>query len=934
VARLQHPNIVQVFEVGEAEGTPYLALEFLEGGSLDRILVGKPQPPAAAASLVETLARAIHHAHERGIVHRDLKPANVLLQKKEGNHRGTETTERTRKEFISSDCSVPSVPLWFHSFSPKISDFGLAKLLEAGAGVTASGTPLGTASYMPPEQARAEADSVGPAADVYALGAILYELLTGRPPFEGASAAETMLRVLTDDPVAPGRLRPRLPRDLETICLKCLEKTPGRRYASARSLADDLARFLAGEPIEARPVGARERVVKWARRRPAVAALTAVTAALTFFGFGMVTWQWQEAERARSHEEEARQVAVSAGEQAEAARAEEAEQRQRYQRLSLSLAVDRGLHLCEQGEVGRGLLLLARCLEWGHDEPEGWQRVIRTNVSAWTQSLCSMTLRYYTLFRIVTMPALIPEVIMRRLAVSYSRYSSPQQDKGDSMERQEELFRAFCRRHDLAPLGEIYADKGRSGYKDEHRKKGRLGELIAAAKDGRFEPGTVIVVEAWDRLGRLRPDRQTELVAELLRTGVSIGVCRLDDVFSEGDFATHKWTTLAVFIQLAFQESLQKSDRVADSWRRRRERAREDGRLLTSRLPAWVEQSKEGLRLIPDRTEVVRRIFALAAEGYGDARIVQTLTREGVPTFGEVVVREGRSRSQYRGRWTRTYIRKLLNDRRATGELQPKTIDGKAAGAPIANYYPAAVGEDDFLLARAGQDARRVGPKGKGRQSRHVNVFKGLLTHARDGQSIVLYNSGPRGLPRLTLANITGIEGRSRRYTIPYLAFEEAILGRLRELDPREVLPRDEPAPRVDVLRARLAAVRADLARLEEDLKAGYSKALGRVLRAKEEEEEQAGRDLQDELARSVRPAARVWGELPGLVEMIRTADDPDAVRLRLAVALRRLVEGIVALPMKAAALQFWAVQVRFAGSEARRDYLVARLPPGRGRAG
>jgi serine/threonine protein kinase len=239
IARLQHPDIAHVYEVGEHRDGPYLVLEYVEGGSLDHHLAEKPQPARAAACLVERLARAIQHAHERGIVHRDLKPANVLLT-------GVGT--------------------------PKASDFGLAKRLEGGAGVTSSGAPLGTASYMPPEQVRAAADQVGPAADVYALGAILYEMLTGRPPFQGASAAETMLRVLAEGPAPPRRSHPRVPRDLETICLKCLEKQPGRRYASAQALADDLARFPAGKPIEARPIGARERGMKWARRRPVVAA--------------------------------------------------------------------------------------------------------------------------------------------------------------------------------------------------------------------------------------------------------------------------------------------------------------------------------------------------------------------------------------------------------------------------------------------------------------------------------------------------------------------------------------------------------------------------------------------------------------------------------------------------------------------------------------
>src|SRR5262249_15803007 len=152
----------------------------------------------------------------------------------------------------------------------------------------------------------------------------------------------------------------------------------------------------------------------------------------------------------------------------------------------------------------------------------------------------------------------------RRTGVSYGRFSDfSKQGKGDSEDRQDRMYRDFCQRHNLTPLTEVFLDRGRSGYHDEHRKKGRLGVLIEDAKEGRFEPGTVIVIEAWDRLGRLRPDRQTELVAELLRTGVDIGVCRLDDVFSERDFGTHKWTTLSVFIMLAYQESLQKSERVA-----------------------------------------------------------------------------------------------------------------------------------------------------------------------------------------------------------------------------------------------------------------------------------------------------------------------------------------------------------------------------------
>ncbi len=251
VARLQHPHVVQIFEVGEYEGHPYFSLEFCPGGSLSRRLNGTPQAPAEAARLARTLALAVEAAHLQRIVHRDLKPANVLL---------TEAVE------------------------PKVTDFGLAKLLDAGE-QTRTGEILGTPSYMAPEQAAGKGKEVGPEADVWALGAILYELLTGRPPFVGETKLHTLQQVLTDSPVPPRRLQPRIPPDLETICLKCLEKEPHRRYASAAELADDLGRFLAGEPTRARPTPGWERAWRWARRRPAAAGLVAASL-LALLGVG------------------------------------------------------------------------------------------------------------------------------------------------------------------------------------------------------------------------------------------------------------------------------------------------------------------------------------------------------------------------------------------------------------------------------------------------------------------------------------------------------------------------------------------------------------------------------------------------------------------------------------------------------------------------
>jgi serine/threonine protein kinase/tetratricopeptide (TPR) repeat protein len=245
IARLRHAEIVQIYHVGTADGLPYLELEYLPGGSLDRTLDGTPRPPAAAAQLVAILAGAIAEAHRQGIVHRDLKPANILL-----DSRGR----------------------------PKVADFGLAKMLDSDDGLTKSCAVLGSPSYMAPEQAAGQAKQIGPAADVYALGAILYELLTGRPPFRAATALETLAQVKSAEPVRPSQFQPGLARDLETICLKCLAKEPGRRYATAAALGEDLERYLNGEPIVARPAPVWERWWKWSRRRPTLAAALAVSA--------------------------------------------------------------------------------------------------------------------------------------------------------------------------------------------------------------------------------------------------------------------------------------------------------------------------------------------------------------------------------------------------------------------------------------------------------------------------------------------------------------------------------------------------------------------------------------------------------------------------------------------------------------------------------
>jgi serine/threonine protein kinase len=264
-ARMQHPHVVQIYEVGEHAGRPYFAMEFVEGGSLDQHLAGRPLPARQAAELLRTVALAVQHAHAQKIVHRDLKPANILLQRTENREQRTENTGRKPAE----DGRSPTADRDSLSsgFCPKLTDFGLAKRLDSESTAwTRDGAVLGTAGYMAPEQAAGRVREISLAADVYALGAILYELLTGRPPFQADSWNQMVEQVLHDEPDPPTRLQPDVPRDLETVCLKCLEKEAGRRYVSAGELADDLGRFLEGRPIAAVPLGESERLARLAAR--------------------------------------------------------------------------------------------------------------------------------------------------------------------------------------------------------------------------------------------------------------------------------------------------------------------------------------------------------------------------------------------------------------------------------------------------------------------------------------------------------------------------------------------------------------------------------------------------------------------------------------------------------------------------------------------
>lgn len=300
VARLDHPNIVQVYDIGEHDGLPFFAMEYVEGGALDSLVKKQSMDALAAARMMESVCRAMHYAHTKGVIHRDLKPANVLLMSdspkssvmtKTGDKTTTGTGTHTPLKSTSGTSPPSALRSHPHGPVPKITDFGLAKTFDDEHDVgTKSGAVMGTPNYMAPEQAEGNTKEVTHLADVYSLGATLYELITGRPPFQGPSIVSVLSLVRSADPVNPSRLQPGIPKDLETICLKAMQKEPAKRYESAELMADDLARFVDGQPILARPIGTIEKAVRWAKRKPREAGLWATAASLAAGVFAVFVW--------------------------------------------------------------------------------------------------------------------------------------------------------------------------------------------------------------------------------------------------------------------------------------------------------------------------------------------------------------------------------------------------------------------------------------------------------------------------------------------------------------------------------------------------------------------------------------------------------------------------------------------------------------------
>ena len=450
VADLQHPNIVQIYEVGEDQGHPFFSLEYVSGGSLANVISGTPRPPQEAARLLQSLAHAMDFAHQRGIIHRDLKPANVLLTQ-EGE--------------------------------PKVSDFGLVKRLEDDAGQTQSGSILGTPSYMAPEQAEGRNKEIGPRSDLYALGGILYEMMTGRPPFRAASVLDTLQQVRTQEPIPPSQFQPKVPRDLETICLKCLQKDPAKRYATAADLGEDLRRFLANESILARPVSRAESLWRWCLRNPRVAALSGVVAVLMVAWAATSTFLYRRAlsgeQAARANAKTASQNAALAERNAEDARgkAQAALASAETARLNAERANNNEARAKKQEQLATGIAQDA-----------------------------------------ITQMIHLGEQVMRRLKVKHE----PARAEAEWLRLRDDLFAMLQK--EMVPLAERIEGQGVSpfAFATLHQRLGDLFRKLGQVEDARRE-----FQQGYDRIARVAHDQPNNDVA---RANLGVMLVRLGEM--------------------------------------------------------------------------------------------------------------------------------------------------------------------------------------------------------------------------------------------------------------------------------------------------------------------------------------------------------------------------------------------------------------------
>jgi DNA invertase Pin-like site-specific DNA recombinase len=485
----------------------------------------------------------------------------------------------------------------------------------------------------------------------------------------------------------------------------------------------------------------------------------------------------------------------------------------------------------------------------------------------------------------------------------------------------------FCRLFGFAQSKRIRVDDGISAWKGlnatpEHE----LGQFIREANQGLILPGDCLLIENYDRLSRQDPWASVSLVNDLRQLGIHVG--RLDtmkilrcDSTDVGDF----FEAVGEFYR-GHSESNAKSYRNSSAWRRKREAAREGKGIITRRLPGWVREENGQLVLIEERAAVIRRIFDLAGAGCGGRAIRRRFLEEKVPPFGERHVRDNRRRSAFSGHWTVSYIQSILSDRRALGEHQPRDSEGNPSGSPIPDYYPRAVSDEAWSLARAGARERRV--RG-GRVTADVNVFQGLWKDARSGDGYMVRKEMGKGKPYYSMHSQAPRRSGGHAFSFLLEPFERAVLTALREIDPREILHGDRGPDETLALGKQLSAVESELAEATADMDAnGFSPTIAKRVRSLEDRQRATVAALAAAREKNAHPLSETWGQAQTLIGALATAPDRRDARLRLRSAIRRICSSIWLLVVPRARNRLCAVQIWFAGEERHRDYLILRRPP------
>ncbi len=571
------------------------------------------------------------------------------------------------------------------------------------------------------------------------------------------------------------------------------------------------------------------------------------------------------------------------------------------------------------------------------------------------------------------------------IGYSYVRFSHPSQAQGDSLRRQTEATAAWCARNGVQLDATLTLhDLGASAFLGEHTRNAdrfALAGFLKLVEQGKIPKDSYLVIENLDRLSRQEERAALRLWMDILDHGVNIVQLHPETIFRHEKSDMLDIMRALLELSRGHGESEIKSQRVGAAWgeKRRRRRAGEAQRptarmgegcqVITKRLPGWIRLEAGQPVLIHERAAIVKEIFRLTAEGYGTAAIVRKLTAEGVPAFGDYLppptggddatpTKRSKSTAGRRangehlgaGYWTRSYIHRILTDRRALGEFQPRRRDGSPDGEPLKGYFPVVVSEQEHLAARAGSRQRlrrgngepatgerrprqRTGERaGQEKQPRYVNLFAGLLFNAHPPHDAYYRATRKeRGERRSVLINSDAAEGRAAMWSFPFDAFESAIISALREINPREILPGEQPPDETLALGERLAQLEQRMAEIATELRPG-GKPAGAVLRALEAMESERSdltRQLSDVQQREASPAGEAWSQLPTLAEALATADDPLDARLRLRAIFRRVIERMDLLVVPRGMTRFAAVQIFFTGGAQRSYMILYRSPRG-----